>query len=121
MKRALIIVDHGSRRAEANAALIETARLVAERVGASWDVRYAHMELSEPSLAEAIERAVADGARSIVVQPFFLAPGTHASEHIPASIAAAQLRYPEVSFRLTGVLGPDALLAELVLERCALD
>jgi sirohydrochlorin ferrochelatase len=120
VQRALIIVDHGSRRGEANAALAETARLVAERLGASWDVRYAHMELSEPSLAQAIERAVAEGALEIVVQPFFLALGTHASVDIPASVASAQARHPGVSFRLTPVLGPDALLAELVLKRCEL-
>lgn len=120
MQRALIIVDHGSRRSEANAALRETARLVAERVGASWDVRYAHMELCEPSLEQALEQAVADGAREVVVQPFFLGPGNHASVDIPASVESARARHPSVVFRLTAVLGPDALLAELVLKRADL-
>lgn len=121
MQRALIIVDHGSRREEANAALVETARLVAERVGASWDVRYAHMELGEPSLEQAVARAVADGAREIVVVPFFLAPGNHARVDIPAIVDGARSLHPAVHFRLTDVLGPDVLLAELVLKRCGSD
>jgi sirohydrochlorin ferrochelatase len=120
VQRVLIIVDHGSRRGEANAALVETARLVQERVGAGWNVRYAHMELAEPSLTQAIERAVAEGALEVVVQPFFLGLGTHASVDIPALIADARALHPRVSLRLTTVLGPDALLAELVLKRCGL-
>ncbi|MET0412304.1 MAG: CbiX/SirB N-terminal domain-containing protein [Polyangiaceae bacterium] len=120
VQRALIVVDHGSRRAEANAALVETARMVAERVGESWGVRYAHMELGEPSLEQAVTRAVADGAREIVVVPFFLAPGNHAKVDIPASVEAARAAHPAVRFRLTDVLGPDVLLAELVLKRCGI-
>jgi sirohydrochlorin ferrochelatase len=120
VQRALIIIDHGSRREEANAALVETARLVAERVGGGWDVRYAHMELGEPSLEQAIAGAVGDGAREVVVVPFFLAPGNHARVDIPASVELARARHPAVSFRLTDVLGPDVLLAELVLKRCGM-
>jgi sirohydrochlorin ferrochelatase len=120
VQRVLIIVDHGSRRAKANAALVETARLVQERVGEGWDVRYAHMELADPSLSAAIDRAVAEGAREIVVQPFFLALGTHASVDIPALVRAAESLHPDVRLRLASVLGPDALLAELVLKRCGL-
>lgn len=120
MQRALIIVDHGSRREEANAALVETARLVRERVGDRCNVRYAHMELGEPSLEQAVARAVQEGAREIVVVPFFLAPGKHASVDIPASVEAARAAHPTVFFRLSEVLGPDVLLAELVLERAGI-
>ena len=51
------------------------------------------MELAEPSLAQAYEACVAQGAKSVVCHPFFLSPGRHATEDIPLMLAEAASKY----------------------------
>lgn len=119
-KSAIVIVDHGSRNAPANAVVEEVARLVQARAGDQQLVRFAHMELCEPSLPVAIDDCVAAGARRVVVQPLFLAPGRHASHDIPALVADAQRRHPSVAFELGRVIGADPLLVDMLCQRCGL-
>jgi sirohydrochlorin cobaltochelatase len=115
---AIVIVDHGSRNAAANAVVEEVARLVQDRAGAGATVRFAHMELCEPSLPTAIEACVAAGARVVVVQPLFLAPGRHAARDIPELVSDARRRHPNVEFQLGRVIGADPLLADILWARC---
>lgn len=118
--KAIVIVDHGSRRAAANAVVAEIAALVQVRAGHRAIVRFAHMELCEPNLAQAIDECVKEGASEVLVQPLFLAPGRHATRDIPEMVALAIARHPRVTFRLGEVIGADPLLAELVSVRCGL-
>jgi sirohydrochlorin ferrochelatase len=118
LKRAIVIVDHGSQNGEANAVVVEIARLVQLRAGESAEVHSAHMELCEPSLPRTIDECVGQGASEILVQPLFLAPGRHASRDIPRLVQEARARHPQVHFRLGDVLGADPLLVELVAQRC---
>ena len=113
--RALVIVDHGSRRPEAHHHLERLAARVRERAP-ELRVRVAHMELASPSVAEAIEASVAKGARSITVHPLFLAPGQHLVEDIPELVRRAAERHPEVEIRLTPALGSLPALADLILS-----
>lgn len=120
-RKAIVIVDHGSRREEANAVVAALARVVQGRAGQRATVRFAHMELCEPSLARVIDECVGQGAREVLVQPLFLGPGRHATRDIPAVVAGARDRHPGVSFRLGEVIGADPLLAELLVTRCGLN
>jgi len=52
-------------------------------------VEPAHMELAEPSIATAFTRAVAQGATSITVAPYFFFPGKHIRADIPALVEEA--------------------------------
>jgi len=113
---AIIIVDHGSRRAEANDALAEIARRFAERSGHAI-VEPAHMELASPTLDEAFERAVARGATEIVVHPYFLAPGRHWNEDIPALCARAAAGHPSVKWTVTEPLGISDKILDVIAER----
>ncbi len=114
--RAIVLVDHGSRQPEANAVLAELATLVQARAP-DRIVHHAHMELAHPSLAEAIDRCVRDGATEIVVHPYFLAPGRHASEDIPRLAREAAAEHAQVTVRVSPPLGLHEKLAEVVLER----
>lgn len=116
MTRAIVLVDHGSRVAEANAALEEVAALVRRRVPERI-VEIAHMELAPPTLAEAIERCVAAGATDIVVHPYFLAPGAHATRDVPAQAAAAARRHTGVRIRVSAPLGAHEGLVDAILAR----
>lgn len=115
---AILLVDHGSRRAEANALLDEVAALVAQRLGATTIVETAHMEVAEPSIARGFARCVERGATKVVVHPFMLAPGRHVSEDLPRLIAQAAAMHQGVSFVLAPPLGSHAGVIDAVIEQC---
>ena len=120
MKNGIIIVDHGSRRAESNEMLEEVARLFAARFGELYEiVEPAHMELAEPSIATAYARCVARGAQRIVVCPFFLGPGKHWTGDIPRITADAAGSFPQTQYHVTMPLGIDDLILELLAKRVA--
>ena len=116
MPPAIVLVDHGSRRDEANRALEELAGLV-RKAAPEQRVYTAHMEIAPPSLSDAVGECVREGAAEIVVVPCFLAPGSHSREDIPRLAREAAEDYPGVSVRVTAPLGPHPKLAEIVLER----
>lgn len=116
VETGVIIVDHGSRRAEANALLEEVARLYRERTGARI-VEHAHMELAEPTIAEAFARCVAQGAAHVVVALYFLSPGRHSARDIPALVAKATEQFPGVPYRITESLGVDTRLIDVLHTR----
>lgn len=118
-KKALIIVDHGSTVDEANDMLAEIAGLVASNNNSSGFaiVHHCHMELAEPTISQAFDRCVAEGARHIVVLPFFLAPGKHSTRDIPNMVEDAASKHNGISYAVTEPLGIDQKIIELILER----
>ncbi len=116
MKRALLLVDHGSSREEANAVLVDVAEIIRGR--SDFDtVHYAHMELAEPTIPQGFDACVADGAREVIVHPYFLVPGSHYNEDIPRLVAEAAAKHPEVRWTITEPLGIHSKLCDVVLER----
>lgn len=114
--RAIIVVDHGSRLAEANAQLVEVAALIA-REDPAFHVEPAHMELAEPTLEQAFEACVAAGAKDVTILPYMLSPGRHAKQDIPRLAAAAARAHPDVALRVAEPLGVHPGLARAVLDR----
>jgi sirohydrochlorin ferrochelatase len=121
MRRALLIVDHGSRSEEANAQLREVARLVEQELAARGDVEtvvaVAHLEIGTPSIPEAIETLAARGIDEIFVHPYFLAPGRHVRIDVPREAQRAAASHPGLRIRVSQALGPHVLLAKLVVHR----
>jgi len=118
VKTAIVIVDHGSRRAESNQMLEEIARLFAKRFAEKYEiVEPAHMELAEPSIATAYATCVKRGAERVVVCPFFLGPGKHWTEDIPRLTAQAAAKFPLTKYHVTQTLGIDDLILELLDKR----
>jgi len=115
-KRAILLVDHGSRRAEANELLAEVARRVQARCPDAI-VRAAHMELAPPSISEAIDECIAAGAGEIVVHPYFLVPGRHSTHDIPERVGEAMSRHPGIAARVTEPLGLHEKLVDVVIQR----
>lgn len=113
---AVVIIDHGSRRKEANAMLEDVAQLYRRETGSAI-VETAHMELTEPSLKQAVDSCVSQGATKIVVAPLFLGPGRHIQEDIPRLTEEAASAHPGVECRVAGHLGVDTLLVQLLKMR----
>jgi sirohydrochlorin ferrochelatase len=112
----VILVDHGSRRAESNEMLLEVAELFARTTGYPI-VEPAHMELAEPSIRTAFARCVSRGAKTVVVHPYFLLPGRHWVEDVPALVAAAAREHPGVRCCVTAPLGLHPLMIQVMQDR----
>ncbi len=115
--KAILLIDHGSRRDAANEMMDCMANLVQAMAGASVVVRYAHMELSEPSIAVGVRQCAEAGATEIIVFPYMLSPGKHSTGDIPRMVAEAASDFPALDIRVTSAFGVHEKLAELILGR----
>ena len=114
--KAILLVDHGSVKAEANELLEEIARLVAG-IAPGYHVEAAHMELAPPDIAAGVAACVRAGATDITVMPYMLAPGRHSTDDIPRMALEAAERHEGVRVRVSEPLGADSRLAEVILAR----
>lgn len=115
-KLGVIIVDHGSRRDESNTMLLRVVELFQDLSGYQV-VEPAHMELASPSIAEAFAACVRRGATAVVIFPYFLLPGRHWDQDIPALAAAAARQHPGVRYLVTAPLGLHPLMARIMQDR----
>lgn len=119
MPTALLIVDHGSVKQEANEMLKEVAASLRKQ-RPDLIVHIAHMELAEPNIERGFAACAQDGATEVVVHPYMLSPGRHSSQDIPALAARAAQKFPHVKWRCTQPLGLHEKIGEVILERAGL-
>ncbi len=115
--QGLMLVDHGSRIASSNAQLPRIARLVESQLPKGTLVGFAHLELAEPSIPNAVNALVARGVTRLFVCPYLLGPGRHASKDIPRLVNDAARPHAGLQVSVSSALGVHPLLAELVLLR----
>ncbi len=113
---AVVLLGHGSRRAEANRGLEQVARAVGSLLDGEV-VETAYLQLARPGLAEAVERCVAAGARRVAVVPFFLFTGAHVLDDIPAEVERLRALHPGVVISVGRVLGDHPKLAQAAADR----
>src|SRR4051794_26549719 len=118
--KAILLIDHGSKREEANEMLACVRGMVQEQAGADVLVGYAHMELAEPTIEQGIAEGVKRGATEGVAFPYMLSPGKHSTRDIPRMIDDMKLKFPGVTFSVTPAFGVHEKLGEVVLERAGI-
>ncbi len=118
--KALLVVAHGSRRAESNDEVRALTRSVAKRASGKYDtVACAFLELADPLIPAGVEALIDAGAEDITVVPYFLSAGRHVVEDIPAEVAKVNL--PEgVSVRIAPYVGESDAMADLLLAQSKL-
>ena len=119
--RAILLIDHGSVRPEANHMLSCAANLLQHMVGNNALVRYAHMELAEPSIAKGFADCANSGATEVIAFPYMLSPGKHVSRDVPRLVSEAAAAFPNVTFRVTGAFGIHEKLSELIAIRTGVE
>ena len=117
MKKALILVDHGSKFPEANDQLTTITDLVRKKAHQFDIVLHAHMELAHPTIEEAFRECAKQGAKLITVHPFFLAPGRHSTTDIPRLVSEAASKHDGVAYVVGDALGIHEKLVDVALER----
>jgi sirohydrochlorin cobaltochelatase len=113
-KTAVLVVGRGSSDPDANSDLAKIARLFYE--GRPYPmVETAFVSLAPPSVREALERCERLGVRRVVVFSYFLFTGV-LEERIREQCEAFGAE-SGLEVRYAGYFGPDARVADLVLER----
>jgi len=111
---AIVLLAHGSRDPLWRAPIEAVAAQITGRM-----VRCAYLELCAPSLAEAAQQLIAEGAAQITVAPLFLGMGKHAREDLPRLVAQLRAEHPGVQFHVQPAVGEDARVVQLLAHIAA--
>lgn len=111
-----VVVSRGSRAAEADAGLRQTATLVGEQLGGVVAAP-AQAEIGEPRLPAAVDAVIAQGATAVVIQPYLIFPGSVLLDTVKPALEAARAAHPDLPIALARILGIDERLIDLALLR----
>jgi sirohydrochlorin ferrochelatase len=117
-KKALLLIAHGSRQHAANDDLHYLAAAARARRRYAL-VQASFLEMAKPTIDEAAANCVGQGARRVVLLPYFLSEGVHVLRDLKAARVRLSRRFPGVEFNLADPLGRHPLLLDIVLERAA--
>ena len=117
MKRALVVVAHGSRREASNDEVRALAARLAAIPGNGYDsVSAAFLELAEPLIPDGVVQAVDAGAQEVVVLPYFLSAGRHVASDIPAEVDKAVELRPAARIRIAPYVGSMEGMTDLMMR-----
>ncbi len=114
MKTAVIVLGHGS-RSGGDSTVGGVAASVKIRGGFEI-VEYAFLQYVRPTPEEALDRCVRQGAKKIVIVPFFMQQGAHVTKGIPAFVERAKRLNPAVDIVVTDFAGSHPLMTDIVLD-----
>ena len=112
----MVVVGHGSKLKGFQHAMEQVARDIRKKAVFE-KVLCAYLEITPPSIEEAVKQAVEFGAAEVRILPYFLLKGRHTQQHIPAIAAAVKMRYKKVRIVLCPYLGYHPKIALAALER----
>lgn len=114
LKRALLIVDRGSREPEVRQELAEICALAQKKAGYAY-ADYCFLEVLPPFIEEGITKCAASGADTITIMPYFLYPGTKLKDTVEQSARIG--REKRLDIVITKPLSYHPMMPELIAER----
>ncbi len=116
MKTALLVMVHGSPRPVANEDMFRVLEVVKER--RAFDIVEAgFMECNAPTIPDAIDACIAQGAQRVVAVPYFLHTGTHVADDLPTLLDEAKERHPGVEIAMGRYIGTSPTLTDILADR----
>ena len=116
MKKAVLLIGHGSRLVEANEALVRLCDLVTrKRPGTT--IAHGFLQLAKPDIQEAFATLDEEGVEEVTVVPVFLYEGVHIREDIPAVLEQQAIKHPHMRLILAPVMGIDERIADIIWDR----
>lgn len=113
---ALLVMAHGTPLEAANEPVRQLSAWLHGATGYTWAAP-AYLDCNRPRIAEAIDAFAAQGAHKIVALPYFLHRGRHLRQDLPALLAAARRRHPEITLLEASHLDYDLRLADVITDR----
>jgi sirohydrochlorin ferrochelatase len=115
--KSIVLIVHGSRLQSSNDEAKQLVDKLAEKLEAQYPIlEIAFLELTRPSIAEAIESCIQQGANEVCVMPYFLCAGHHVMRDIPNEVKPLQAKYPHILFHMTAHVGSSDLITNLLCE-----
>ena len=97
---------------------MEQAAKVLRRSRQFFSVDCAYLEITPPSISDAIDASVQKGAKKILVLPYFLLMGNHVKSDIPRIVSQARKKYrSQASVLLCPYLGYHKKIVSVMRER----
>ena len=109
----LIVVAHGSRNPAWCRSVERQIELVQEEIG-KHQIQLAYMELSPPTLEEAVDRAVAQGVSHIQILPLFLASEGHVQKDVVPEVERLVEIFTSTELELLPPLGQHTLFLAML-------
>lgn len=113
-KRAVILIAHGSKRAESN----EEFRVLVKKVkdeNTHFDaVEFAFLELADPSIEETIEKMHQMKMDEVYLYPYFLNSGKHVAVDIPTIATKMQLGIKEMKIEVLTHFGESQSITKII-------
>jgi len=114
LRKALLIVDRGSREPDVRQELQEICSLAKNRAGYDY-ADYCFLEVLPPFIAEGIGRCMASGAGFITVMPYFLYPGMKLKDTVKQSAKIGNDK--KLKMAITKPLSYHPMMAHLIVDR----
>lgn len=109
-------MSHGSRLPEAQDTVLALREIVVSR--GNFDlVEVAALQFHQPDLPATLKNVIGAGVGRVVIVPLFLFNGVHMQTDLPEILQEQRSLYPDVEISVTGNIGADPLLAEIILNR----
>jgi sirohydrochlorin cobaltochelatase len=117
---AIVLFAHGSRDPAWQRPMLAVAQRIRDQVPHAW-VACAYLELTEPSLPQAVAQAVELGHGHIRVLPMFVGVGKHVREDLPVLMAQLQQDHPQVRFDLQPAVGEQSAVLDALARAATVD
>jgi sirohydrochlorin ferrochelatase len=114
LRKALLIVDRGSREPDVRQELQEICSLAKSRAGYDY-ADYCFLEVLPPFIAEGVGRCMSSGAGFITVMPYFLYPGMKLKDTVKQSAVIGRDR--KLRIAITKPLSYHPMMAQVIVDR----
>ena len=118
--RGIVLFAHGAKDPQ----WAEPFAAIRERVRAArpeYPIEIAYLEIMSPTLEEAIDAVIAEGASAVIVFPLFMAQGAHLKKDLPRILEEIRAARPHIPISLEPPIGevPEILgaIAGWILAR----
>jgi len=114
LKKAILIIDRGSREPEVRQELEDICSLVKTN-GGYYYADYCFLEVLPPFIEEGIKKCQENGADFITVMPYFLYPGMKLKDSVRQSARISKIK--KLNLVITKPLSYHSMMTQLVMDR----
>ncbi|MEN1938351.1 sirohydrochlorin chelatase [Paenibacillus sp. 102] len=114
--KGIVYIGHGSRLQEGNEQFIHFVRSVIKERSESIQ-KIGFLELTTPTVQDAIVEAIRDGATEVLIVPVLLFAAAHYKCDVPFEIEKIKKLYPHIAFSVVPPFSTHPLMIELVVKR----
>jgi sirohydrochlorin ferrochelatase len=114
LKKALLIIDRGSREPEVREELKKICSIVKTK-GGYYYANYCFLEVLPPFIEEGIKKCLENGADLITVMPYFLYPGMKLKDSVRQSAKICKIQ--RLNLVIAKPLSYHTMMTQLVIDR----